>query len=210
MVEIARQRFLTIDPDAWPGIIAGHDSDILDTGILQQWAERRWPVVVRRPNCADAGAAVPIGIPLPPFLGKARVALAAPPCAILASAPPPLLRDAAMAAPRHWQATIATLLAALPAVRCFGGLAWQYLTLLPYLTEASDLDLIVECDDHDAANQAGLALQEIAGAAKPGLDGELIAANGDAVHWREWMSGAAMVIVKSRDARLEQRERIFA
>lgn len=204
MADFARQSLVIIDPAIWPQIIVGQDQE-----ILQDWAARGWPAIVRRPNCVDSGDAVPVGVPLPPSHGKARIALSVPRSAILSSAPPPLLSDAASAAPVAWQPTIAALLIALPILRCYGSLAWQHLTGLPYISDTSDLDLFAECRNAADADVVATALQAIAPTACPGLDGELAGPDGAAVQWREWGSGATMVVVKSADARLEHRENVF-
>lgn len=205
MADFVRQSLVTIDPAIWPQIIAGQDQE-----VLQDWAARGWPAIVRRPNCVDSGDAVPVGVPLPPSQGKARVALSVPRSAILSSSPPPLLSDAARAAPIDWQPTIAALLIALPTLRCFGSLAWQHLTGLAYISDTSDLDLFAECRNAAEADAVATALQAIAPTSRPGLDGELASPHGAAVQWREWGSGAAMVVVKSNDAQLECRENVFA
>lgn len=205
MADFARQSLVTIDPAIWPQIIAGQDQE-----ILQDWAARGWPAIVRRPNCVDSGDAVPVGVPLPPSHGKARIALSVPRSAILSSSPPPLLSDAAAAAPIEWQPTIASLLVALPALRCFGSLVWQHLTGLAYISDTSDLDLFAECRNPAEADTVATALQAIAPTARPGLDGELASPDGAAVQWREWASGAAMVVVKSNDAHLVYRQNVFA
>ena len=205
MADLPRQSLVTIDPAAWPQIVAGQDQD-----ILKDWAARGWPAIVRRPTCGDMGDAIPIGVPLPPSHGKARIALTASSDAILSCAPPPLLRDAAGSAPLAWQATIAVLLIARPSLRCYGSLAWQHLTGLPYISETSDLDILAECGDAAEADELAAALAAIAPTACPKLDGELVAPDGAAVQWREWAGEEPMVLVKARDARLAHREHVFA
>src|SRR5262249_16114758 len=85
---------------------------------------------------------IALGLPLPPSHGKRRIAVALPHDAILSTACPPLLADAGHIAPQSWHASIDRLVALTPEVRCFGSLAWQYLTGLPYLSAGSDLDLL--------------------------------------------------------------------
>lgn len=149
-------------------------------------------------------------MPLPPSHGKVRVALAVPRSAILSIAPLPLLSDAAASAPITWQPTLTALLSALPSLRCYGSLAWQHVTGLRYISDTSDLDLFAECNDAAHADIVAGTLLGVAATAYPSLDGEIAAPDGTAVQWREWGSGAALVMVKSRQARLEYRHKLFA
>ncbi|TIS13514.1 MAG: malonate decarboxylase holo-[acyl-carrier-protein] synthase, partial [Mesorhizobium sp.] len=81
--------------------------------------------------------------------------------------------------------------------RCFGSLAWQHVTGLPYLTNASDLDLLVYCSCEAQATQATRVLSDIAAHAPMRIDAELISSTGAAVQWREWSSGVLELLVKS-------------
>ena len=164
----------------------------------------------RRAACGDAAGLVPLGLPLPPSLGKQRLAFAVSPDAIVSDTLPPLLADAQRSAPRSWQPTIAAILALAPETRCFGSLAWDYLTGLPYLSATSDLDLIWAVAD--AAEAARLtSLSDIDAAAPMRLDGELVTATGLAIQWREWASDAPELLAKASDGnRLIARAAVFA
>jgi phosphoribosyl-dephospho-CoA transferase len=104
-------------------------------------------------------------------------------------------------APPTWRPTLERLdeLASLHSVeaRVFGGLAWRALTGLDYLTDRSDLDLLLRIDrDTDvAALVTGMA--EIEAPAPMRLDGELVRDDGAAVNWRELQAGADQVLVKT-------------
>lgn len=202
----ARHMLAYVAPHIWEGVMAGESDP-----VLLRWADKGWPAIVRRPDCSDHGHAIPLGLPLPPSMGKRRVALRCDADAILRISAPPLLRDAASAAPAAWQIAIAALLILNPQARCFGSLAWAYLTGLPYLTTTSDLDLILAVDDPATAGHIARELASIAGSAPMAIDAELTAPSGAAVQWREWHSGARTLIVKSMDgATLVQRETLFA
>jgi phosphoribosyl-dephospho-CoA transferase len=204
MAELPRHMLAYVAPEAWATMIGADEP-----AALRDWAAAGRPAIVRRTLCDD-GDAVPLGVPLPPALGKRRVALRCPPHAILRTAAPPLLRDAAAAAPREWQVTIAALLLCDPAMRCFGSLAWQYLTGLAYLGESSDIDLILACAGAAEADARAAQLAVIAADAPMRVDAELVATDGAAVQWREWRSGAPDVLAKSPDAaRLVDRAAIF-
>lgn len=195
-----------VAPSAWGGVIAG-DSEPL----LIAWAGRGWPTIVRRPDCSDTEGTIPLGLPLPPSRGKRRVALRCEPQAILRTTPPPLLQDAASAAPDAWQITIAALLTLDPQARCFGSLAWASLTGLSYLSDTSDLDLILDVEDATTADHVAQELAIIADTAPMRIDVELTTPSGAAVQWREWHSGTGTLVVKSMGgAALVQRKALFA
>jgi len=161
--------------------------------IVAGWIHAGRPLIVRRPACSDVVGMIPLGLPLPPSHGKRRIAVSLAAADIVASAPPPLLADAAAAAPAHWRETIDQLLQLLPETRTFGSLAWQHLTGLPYLTERSDLDLLWPLSSATLPSDiAGIAKQ-----APMRLDGEITGPAGG-VQWRE-LTGADEdeVIVKS-------------
>jgi phosphoribosyl-dephospho-CoA transferase len=191
--------------EAWGGIVAGQVDP-----VLLDWADNKWPAIIRRPDCSDTGYTIPLGLPLPPSMGKRRICLRCDHQAILRTAPPPLLQDAASTAPDSWQVTIAALLILSPRARCFGSLAWALLTGMPYLCDTSDLDLIVDVEDAAAADQVAQRLVSIADTAPMAIDAELTTPSGSAVQWREWNSGAGSVMVKSMNgASLVRREALF-
>ena len=201
-----RHMLAYVAPDAWHGVIVG-ESD----SVLLGWADKGWPTIIRRPDCSDTGDAIPLGLPLPPSMGKRRVAVHCERQAILRTAPPPRLQDAASAAPDEWQITIAALLILDPLARCFGSLAWASLTGLPYLSDTSDLDLILNVADAPTADHVARELAIIADTAPMAVDAELTTPSGSAVQWREWHSGAQTLVVKSMDgATLVQRQALFA
>lgn len=205
MADFARHTLVYVAPEAWATLV---DPD--EPAILRDWAADGRPAIARRTLCDD-GDAIALGVPLPPALGKRRVALRCAPDAVVRTTPPPLLREAAAAAPRAWQVTIAALLLCDPAMRCFGSLAWQYLTGLDYLTDTSDIDLILECADLTTADARAAHLAGIDAAAAMRIDAELVAPDGAAVQWREWHSDAPHLLAKSpAAARLVDRAALFA
>ncbi|EIZ77394.1 phosphoribosyl-dephospho- transferase [Novosphingobium sp. Rr 2-17] len=203
---IARHTLAYVAPDAWREMVAGET----DT-VLLNWAASGWPAIVRRPDCSDSGNSVPLGVPLPPAMGKRRVALRCQAEAIEQTRGLPSLRDAAASAPNSWQIDIATVLMLAPDAACYGSLAWSHLTGLAYLSDTSDLDLALACADADEADRLAAGLSTIAACAKMGIDAELIAPSGAAVQWREWHSVAPEVVVKSMaGAELVDRGSVFA
>ncbi|MBB6254560.1 malonate decarboxylase holo-[acyl-carrier-protein] synthase [Nitrospirillum iridis] len=194
MVDLAAPRrhdLAHLSPDAWRSQVTGLVEDVFD------WADLGRPVIFRQRLCADPEGSVPLGLPLPPGMGRKRLSLSCPAGAVTRVTPPPLVRDARPVAPAPWQPAIDALLEAEPSCRCFGSLAWQHLTGLSYLTPTSDLDLLIPCSSRtDAIRKTGM-LGEIAAQAPMRLDAELVSPAGAAVQWREWLSDAPQLLVKT-------------
>lgn len=167
---------------------------------LPQWRERDWPAVVRRTDAGAAHGVVCLGVPLPE---RQRVSLVANAADIKRTTPPLPLVDAIAAAPPQWLAGLVALQRAAAALdlRVYGSLAMASITGLPYLREASDIDLLLRpANRHEL--DAGLALLEEYAAVLP-LDGEIVFPSGDAVAWKEWLAARrdhARVLVKSLQA----------
>ncbi|TWB56270.1 malonate decarboxylase holo-[acyl-carrier-protein] synthase [Nitrospirillum viridazoti] len=201
---LRRHDLVHLSPEAWRGQVAGLVEEVAD------WADLGRPAIFRQRVCADPDGAVPLGLPLPPGMARKRLALSCPPAAVARVAPPPPLRDARSAAPAGWRPVIEALLAADPSWRCFGSLAWQHLTGLPYLTDTSDLDLLITCASGADAARVTAALGGIAAWAPVRLDAELLSLDGSAVQWREWLSDAPHLLVKTRSGpALVAREALF-
>ena len=205
-----RHRLVYLDPARWGETVAAHPA-LQAIPVVVDWVAKGHPLIARRAICDDTAGLVPLGLPLPPSLGKQRLAVAVPPDAILSDAPPPLLADAMRDAPVAWQATIAALVALDPETRCFGSLAWAYLTGLPYLSETSDLDLVWRVSTADEAARLVTALARIDAVAPMRLDGEVVTPMGLAVQWREFASDAPEMLAKAVDGnRMVARTEMFA
>ncbi len=207
---LERHRLVYLDPARWGKILATYPT-LQAMPIVADWVAARRPLIARRPVCDDAAGLVPLGLPLPPSVGKQRLAFAVPPEAILSDVPPPLLADTVRGAPIAWQETIAAFIALDPETRCFGSLAWAHLTGLPYLSETSDLDLVWHVSTADAAARLVAALARIDAGAPVRLDGEIVTPTGLAVQWREFASDAPEMLVKAADGnRMIARTEMFA
>ena len=206
---IERHRMVWVDPAMWGAVIAKEPA-LASEPLVAGWARAGWPVISRRAVCHDESTLAPLGLPLPPTLGKGRLSLRVPLGAIVDDAPAPLLKAAALAAPAAWQDTIAELLCIDSEVRCFGSLAWQYLTGLAYVTSTSDMDLLWSVGNATRANAMFHRIECIAQAAPMRIDGELVAPSGRAVQWTEWRSEAGMLIAKSHEGvQLVPRDEVF-
>ncbi|MBI0325650.1 malonate decarboxylase holo-[acyl-carrier-protein] synthase [Burkholderia plantarii] len=199
-----RHRVVRVAPDAWAvlaePLVARLALPADDAAVVREWAARGRPLMVRRAGPCDAASpGVPLGLPLPPSMGKRRIGVVAPIEAIVSSEAPPALDALRDTAPEAWRATIDALdaLARRHRVGCraFGSLAWQALTGLSYLSAGSDLDLLFELpagwsEIGSTQGREALAalLDDIAvcdAAAPMRIDGELIRADGAGVNWRE-------------------------
>src|SRR6201995_2317825 len=81
-----RHDLLLVAPKAWTAALAAHSLN--EVPLLPQWADRGWPVIVRRRLQREARDVVPVGVPLPPAAGKSRIALNLPQAAVTARAAP--------------------------------------------------------------------------------------------------------------------------
>jgi phosphoribosyl-dephospho-CoA transferase len=132
---------------------------------------------------------VPAALPLPPYLGKRRLAFSFSSGEAITALPPALLCDAARTAPAEWQPIIGALLDVGDTVeiapRVFGGLLWQHTTGLPYLSARSDLDLLWSISDERTALELVERLLRLDAESPVRLDGELELPDGAGVNWRE-------------------------
>lgn len=197
-----RHDLLAVDPEAWAAALARRP-DLAGVAHVADWARRGWPVIVRRRHPGETGDHVPVGLPLPPAEGKRRIGLALPRAAVRPR-PPVNLAEAGEAVPGAWAATVEAVLAlgtrlgAAP--RLFGGLLWQRLTGLPYLSGTSDLDLLWPAEGIDLPALLACLAALDAGAPMR-LDGEILLPDGGGVNWREWHGAGPgeTVLVKHLD-----------
>jgi phosphoribosyl-dephospho-CoA transferase len=204
---LCRHDLTFVSAVAWRTLLDSRD-DLAGEPLIAGWVDRGWPLIARRAMPGE-GPGLALGLPLPPSHGKRRIALTLPREALVASVPPPLLREAMGVAPSPWQPTLERLLALDAEIRIYGSLAWQFLTGLDYLTARSDLDILLPLPRATDATRLITALAAIEQAAPMRLDGELVRSDGAGVNWREVHEGAAEVLVKTTDNALLQATRRF-
>jgi phosphoribosyl-dephospho-CoA transferase len=202
-----RHDLLHVAPDVWASALA-HCPSSADLPLVRTWADRGWPVIVRRRAEGEDPDLAPVGVPLPPAAGKRRVALLLPPDGVLRRSSPPLLRAVANVAGLGWQPTIASLLDLGERIgvepSAFGSLLWQHQTGLSYLSPHSDLDVLWPVsEDFDVLSLVS-SVAEIQRDAPLRIDGEVVFPDGSAVNWRElWnehrTGGGAGVLAKSME-----------
>lgn len=188
-----RHDLVRIAPAAWDAVLAAAPQVARLDGearrLVGQWAERGYPLIVRRRGCADAAGGIAVGLPLPPSLGKQRIGLSVAEAMIETRVSAVPLDATLTTAPEDMRGQIAAVVAFAhgldlrPAV--FGALAWQHLTGLAYLRPGSDIDLLWRLPGEHVlpAFLAGLAELDVEGPAR--LDGEILLASGAGVNWRE-------------------------
>ena len=183
-----RHDLLHVAPDVWASALA-HDPSLADLPLVRTWADRGWPVIVRRRAEAENPGLVPVGVPLPPAQGKRRVALLLPPDGILQRSPPPSLQAVATVADPGQLSTIAAVLALGARIgvepSSYGSLMWQHQTGLPYLTPRSDLDVLWPVPAGFDVLSLVFGIADIQRDAPLRIDGEVIFSDGAAVNWRE-------------------------
>lgn len=197
---LRRHDLVHVSPRAWRTLVQTRD-DLAQDPLVCSWVDRGWPLIARRPEPGEMGGE-PLGLPLPPALGKRRIAVLMRPDDIVSTAPAPELRAAIGIAPASWKPSLAQIVdfAAGHGIvaRIYGSLAWRTLTGLDYLTETSDLDLLLPFTRVSDLVRLTASLMAIEAAAPMRLDGELVRGDGAAVNWRELHAGEGEVLVKRR------------
>ncbi|WMT74532.1 malonate decarboxylase holo-[acyl-carrier-protein] synthase [Bradyrhizobium sp. Ash2021] len=198
---IRRHDLVFVSPAAWCSLLQRRD-DLAGEPLVAEWVDRGWPLIARRAMHGETDG-LPLGLPLPPYAGKRRLSVLIQPEAIVSTAPPPELNTAISVAPDRWQHTLGEVLSLASRhgveARIFGSLAWCTLTGLDYLTDTSDLDLLlpIHCGSDLVRLTADIAAIEATAPMR--LDGELMRDDGAGVNWREFYSGARELLVKTTD-----------
>jgi phosphoribosyl-dephospho-CoA transferase len=194
-----RHDLIFVCPGAWRSLLQQH-SDLASDRLVAGWVDSGWPLIGRRGMCSEAQG-VALGLPLPPFAGKRRLAFLMQPAEIVSMTPPPTLTAGRRVAPDAWQDTLDALdqLASQHAVeaRIFGSLAWRALTGLDYLTSNSDLDLLLHVRRDTNLRRVAAGIAAIEASAPMRLDGEFVRDDGAAVNWREIQADADELLVKT-------------
>jgi len=189
-----RHDLVFVSPEGWRSLLASSDDP-----LVARWPDKKWPLIRRCNDRNDVRMA--LGLPLPPSAGKRRLSFLAQPRDIASVSRPPLLSSAGCVAPRAWRVAIDLIeeLAVRHSVtaRAFGSLAWQALTGLDYLTDRSDLDLLLDIRRDTDLDRLAAGIAAIEAEAPVRLDGELVREDGAAVNWREFQTKPREILVKS-------------
>jgi phosphoribosyl-dephospho-CoA transferase len=182
-----RHRLVRVSDAAWRELLATRE-DLRELPLVPDWVARGWPFIVRRPLPGEHEG-IPLGLPLPYWAGKHRVGFVMPEDDIVSTAELPLLADALHIAPPAWRNSLdrlhALALAAGVQVRVFGSLAWQRLTGLEYLHDASDADVVMTLPQRRQLEAFLSSLADIDSDAPMRIDGEFLLEDGAGANWRE-------------------------
>jgi phosphoribosyl-dephospho-CoA transferase len=196
---VGRHDLVYVSPRGWRAMLAAR-GDLADDSLVARWSDEGWPMIRRRATPGEP-TGVALGLPLPPSAGKRRLSFLLQTDDIISIARPPLLISASGSAPPGWWPTLDRLgeLALRHSVeaRVFGSLAWRILTGLDYLTDRSDLDLLLDVRRETDLDRLAADVAAIEAQAPVRLDGELVREDGAAVNWRELRAGTGEVLVKS-------------
>ncbi len=194
-----RHDLIFVSPAAWRALLRTRD-DLAGEPLAAGWVDRGWPLVARR-FASDEASGLAVGLPLPPCLGKRRLAALMPSGDMIAMAPPPLLSAAIGVAPAAWRNTLERVVDLTAAhgleARVFGSLAWRLLTGLDYLTADSDLDVLLPLPSGSDLSGLIAGLAAVEATAPMRLDGELMRHDGAGVNWRELHRGEPELLVKT-------------
>ncbi|GBQ98549.1 malonate decarboxylase-specific holo-ACP synthase [Acetobacter nitrogenifigens DSM 23921 = NBRC 105050] len=202
MVLIRRHALVTVSPSAWREVAGDHPLK-----EVRDWAALRRPLVCRCPAPDEEGAGVALGLPLPPLLGKLRLAFLLPVNALAPFGGSTALSALDVKPDSFWRPDVAKLLQLAARYNIVpeatGSLLWQSVTGLEYLSATSDLDILWRVDPvrHDTTSLLR-DLAALTGALTMRLDGEVIFPDDRGVQWRELhdsakRGGSETVLAKS-------------
>ena len=174
-------------------LLLRHGAEILcqetDTADIRNWLAAGFPVIVRRQGTTADG--IHCGIPLPISGGLRRIPFCVRQKAVQKRLALPRLQDCLDVLPKG-RPVSEKLLSINPEV--FGSLAWQYLTGQEFLHAQSDLDLLIRVRNPGELQEL---LHALPGIATPFCDIEILLWNDRAFSWREWVTSASSILVKS-------------
>ncbi len=184
MNALARNQLVWLDPQGWAQVQA-HAWDAEARTILAHWHRNDLPLVVCRQRVDIETDQLCLGLPAPLQWSRRRLALTVGVDQVATIGDFPTLRQVAQV--HAWGSAALALELALMQLgvtaRVYGSHGWQFLTHMPYLHDASDIDLSLRVKDFQTACQvaAWLSATELG----PRLDGEIAFPGGQAVAWRE-------------------------
>jgi phosphoribosyl-dephospho-CoA transferase len=174
--------------------------------MIDMWCKSDWPAVVRRADADLKPDQLSVGIaaaPCPSDGSKMRIGLRVAHSEVRKVMSPLPLAQVIGAAPESWRPLLTALEREATVyglvLRAYGSLALQALTRQPYLTAASDIDVLLRPVTF-AQLRRGLELLNFYAINLP-LDGEIVFPQGQSVAWKELSAalrtpGRARVLVK--------------
>lgn len=157
---------------------------------IETWRQADWPAIVRRADADLLPDQLSLGIAMPPRptdACKTRIGFRVQRCDISKVSPPLSLAQIRDTAPEPWRSFLRALDSDAASrglsIRVYGSVALQALTRQPYLTSASDIDVLLHPATQAQLHRA-LDLLDAYSHHLP-LDGEIVFPNGHAVAWKE-------------------------
>jgi len=168
----------------------------------ERWLARGLPAVASRLDARAGEEAVALGIALPPAPERRRISLSVAPGAVVRVERPLRLAGALASAPAGFRPKLEALCVDARALGLslgvYGSLSWQHLSGDRYLTESSDVDVLLEPRTRAELAGALELFRSRAALDRPRLDGELLLEGGRGVSLRELLANPRRVLVKSR------------
>ena len=201
MNALERNQLVWLHAQSWAQVQA-HGWDVEAQTILAHWHHNDLPLVVCRQRVDVEIDQLCLGLPAPLQWSRRRLALTVRLDQVARIGDFPTLQQVAQVNP--WGPAALVLDRALRALgvatQVYGSHAWQWLTHMSYLHEASDIDVTVDVPDFETACRVAALLAGLASG--PRLDGEIVFPCGQAVAWRELqrlLAGrTAQVLLKDR------------
>ena len=203
MQDLRRNQLVWLHAQAWSQV-QDHAWDAEAQIILAHWQRNKLPLVVCRQRIDVEPDRLCLGLPAPRQWSRRRLALTVELNQVAAIGAFPTLQQVAQA--MHCELAALELDGKLTQLgvtpRVYGSHGWQWLTQMPYVHEASDLDVTLNVPDFQTACRvtALLAAAELG----PRLDGEIAFPGGQAAAWRELqrlLAGhTAQVLLKDRQS----------
>jgi phosphoribosyl-dephospho-CoA transferase len=185
-----------LHPYVWPEVFDRYPW-LARSDFVRDWATTGYPVISRRPGPEkNMAGQLPVGIPMPPSLGKQRLAFLVPDHCIADLALPLelgriLQRGKKRSEPlSRWHKNLFGLDRSMNSLglqtRVYGSVMWQHLTDMTYMSDISDIDLLwaMTRDQCSILRPLLACIDQVDVLGSPRVDGEFIVEN-NAVHWRE-------------------------
>ena len=170
-----------------------------DLVSLRDWIGKGRPVIVRRPCLSEDKKTISAGLALPPNPTKRRLAFCLPVSLISKIADPPLWRDCMVPADSEIAAAAESIQTAATAtglpLQTFGSYAWQHHTALPYVTQHSDIDLLVPIDGRENWEKFRQSMAKVSRKSQK-IDLEIVLQGNASFHWREFEAPGAQMLFK--------------
>lgn len=199
----SKQRFrrhdlVWLDETRWRGALRSPLGDVA-LAAIDAWFSSGRPAVVRRDD--DAGSyGLSLGVALPLTHTVRKLPLQVDAGVVRRTTPPLELVTVIASAPSSWRSELASLAAGANAIgvdlRVYGSLVWQHVSGEPYVTPASDVDLLWRVADQARLEEMLEYLVQWQSTSGLTADGELLLDDDTAVAWKELLRRPRQLLIK--------------